>query len=84
MQSFASPVSGKIVGVWTSANQAGTAMVSFTGVQTPSSGVTGTDGALIAPIAVTGVVFPANAVVDTGQLIFIDVKAAATFGFLIQ
>jgi hypothetical protein len=85
MQSFSVPFTGRIVGVAVTANQATPAACSINQLALPSSGVSGGDRALLCVFAnaatpIPIIDFPVNAL----QLVFIDVKTAATFQFFVK
>lgn len=91
LQSFAFPVSGTIVQVQCGSQTAGTvASVSVNGTLVPTAGLfNGQDGGLIASMQGAGgtnapTVPNLNFTIDQGQLVFIDVKLAATFAFYVD
>lgn len=85
LTSFTIPIKGTIVGAYCSASQTTPAFCSVNGLQVPSSGVSGSDGALVCNFGINSLLIaPLNFPLVAYQVLQIDVKVAATFTFLIQ
>lgn len=85
LASFTFPTSGFIKTLFSSATQTSAAVVSVSGQTAPSSGILGADRTIIGFFGQNSMtVVGLNFQIDAGQTVYIDVKVASTFGFVVS